>query len=59
MPTYEYKCENGHTYTEVRPISSEQVTTICVEEGCESKLNRVYSAPPISFKGTGFHTTIG
>jgi putative FmdB family regulatory protein len=57
MATYEYKCENhGHTYTEVRPMSEEQKRTTCVKPDCSSKLVRVFSAPPVTFKGTGFHT---
>jgi putative FmdB family regulatory protein len=59
MPTYEYKCEKNaeHKYTEIRGINDEQVVKTCAEEGCDGKLLRVFSAPPVTFKGTGFHST--
>jgi len=59
MPTYEYKCPENpeHRYQEVRSISSDEPKDlICVEEGCEGKLMRVFNAPPINFKGSGFST---
>lgn len=57
MPTYEYKCQNGHTHTEVRPINSEQVTKTCAAVGCGTTLSRVFTAPLVSFKGSGFNKT--
>ena len=59
MPTYEYVCENGHPYTEVRGINDEDSVTTCAEDGCGSKLKRVFSAPPITFKGGGFSSSRG
>jgi predicted nucleic acid-binding Zn ribbon protein len=58
MPSYEYKCvENPeHKYVEVRGINDEQKQSTCIIEGCSGKLSRVFSAPPISFKGSGFST---
>lgn len=29
---------------------------ICKIEGCGGKLNRIFTAPPIQFKGMGFST---
>lgn len=57
MPVYEYVCEEGHTYSETRGITEDQVRSTCAEEGCDAKLKRVFSAPPITFKGTGFSKT--
>ncbi len=57
MPTYEYKCSEGHVYTEVRGISEETKVTECPE--CGKPLNRIFSAPPITFKGSGFSKTHG
>jgi putative FmdB family regulatory protein len=59
MPTYEYKCEKNleHKYVEIRAINEEQVKKTCVEEGCDGKLLRVFSAPQVTFKGTGFNST--
>jgi putative FmdB family regulatory protein len=58
MPTYEYKCsENSeHKYSEERGMSEDQKQLTCVSEGCSGKLQRVFNAPPISFKGGGFST---
>lgn len=53
MITYEYKCkENGHLYSEMRSINEDQKNTECPE--CGSTLLRIYSVPPIMFKGEGF-----
>lgn len=52
MPTYEYKCKNDHTYVEVRGMTEDQKTTECPE--CGEELTRVFTAPSIGFKGTGF-----
>lgn len=57
MPTYEYKCDNGHVYLEIRGMTEESKVSTCQEEGCGLQLKRVFSAPPINFKGTGFSTT--
>ena len=56
MPTYEYKCEKvtEHVYSEIRGITEDQKQTTCVISGCDGKLLRVFSAPPINLKGTGF-----
>lgn len=56
MPTYEYKCEldHAHKYVEIRGITEAATRETCAEEGCQGKLLRVFSAPPITFKGTGF-----
>jgi putative FmdB family regulatory protein len=61
MPTYEYKCSENpeHKYSEVRGINETQTRTTCAEEGCGGTLMRVFSAPPISFNGTGFHAKHG
>jgi putative FmdB family regulatory protein len=59
MPTYEYKCENGHFYSEVRSISEIDSRTICFDPNCNSKLFRIYNAPSITFKGKGFNSKLG
>jgi putative FmdB family regulatory protein len=59
MATYEYKCPVGHIYTEVRSMTEEQRRTTCPKPDCSGKLVRVFSAPPVTFKGTGFHTRAG
>jgi putative FmdB family regulatory protein len=59
MPQYDYKCEDGHKYTENRSISEEQKQTTCPE--CGKNLVRVYagSSPAIQFKSGGFYSTGG
>lgn len=53
MPTYEYRCDNGHEYSETRSITQNQIKTICTECGLVFKQN--YNAPLIQLKGTGFY----
>jgi hypothetical protein len=61
VPTYEYKCEENaeHKYEEVRDINDSQKKTICAVDECGGKLARVFNAPPITFKGSGFSSTRG
>jgi putative FmdB family regulatory protein len=55
MPTYEYTCRAcGHTFDIVQPMSDEPLTT-CPE--CGGALRKVFGAPAISFKGSGFYAT--
>ena len=55
MPTYEYTCRAcGHTFDIVQPMSDETLT-ICPE--CGGVLRKVFGAPAISFKGSGFYAT--
>lgn len=56
--TYDYKCSENpeHTYSESRSMTEEQKQLICVVDGCEGRLVRVFSAPKINFKGGGFGT---
>jgi putative FmdB family regulatory protein len=54
VPTYVYKCSNGHQY-ELREgfdAPSRQACTVC---GTQAK--RVLFPPPIVFKGSGFYIT--
>lgn len=59
MPTYEYVCQNGHEYTEIRGMSENQKQTTCAKPDCGTKLMRKFSAPPITFKGSGFSSNRG
>ena len=54
MPTYAYRCSNGHQY-EMREgfdAPSRQACTVCGEQA-----KRVLFPPPIVFKGSGFYIT--
>lgn len=59
MPTYVYVCERGHEHEETRGMTEEQRQAICVKPDCGTKLTRKFSAPTISFKGSGFNASRG
>jgi putative FmdB family regulatory protein len=55
MPTYEYTCRDcGHTFDIVQSMLDEALT-MCPE--CGGSLRKVFAAPAISFKGSGFYAT--
>ena len=54
MPTYDYRCANGHVFEVVRSMSEGPVTE-CVE--CGAAVERVFHAPAVHYKGSGFYTT--
>jgi len=58
MPTYEYKC-NGceHLFETIRSYRERETEINCPQCGMTS--TRVYSAPAVQFKGTGFYSTGG
>ena len=53
MPTYQYRCENGHLYEETRGIKEEQKVYACPE--CHEHITQVYSVPGVQLKGGGFY----
>ena len=54
MPIYEYKCENGHVFEVIQPITDEPLTK-CQE--CGAPAARVLYSPAVHFKGSGFYNT--
>jgi putative FmdB family regulatory protein len=54
VPTYEYKCENGHRFEAVQSMADEPITEC---EVCGAPVERVFSPIAIHFKGSGFYTT--
>jgi putative FmdB family regulatory protein len=53
MPLYEYKCTACHKHTEkIQKFSDPEITT-CPH--CGGKLERVLSAPAVTFKGGGWY----
>jgi putative FmdB family regulatory protein len=55
MPTYEYVCRNcGHGFEVVQSMRDEPLT-VCPE--CGGELRKIFTAPAISFKGSGFYAT--
>lgn len=58
MPTYEYRCNKCETSIVFsRSIGERDEPVKCITCGLES--TRVYNAPGIQFKGTGFYKTGG
>ena len=53
MPLYEYECTACHRHTEKIQKFSDPEITICPH--CGGPLERVISAPAISFKGGGWY----
>ena len=53
MPLYEYECTACHKHTEKIQKFSDAEITVCPH--CGGKLERVISAPAISFKGGGWY----
>jgi putative FmdB family regulatory protein len=54
MPTYEYRCTNGHTFEVVQKMSDDPVQ-VC--EVCSEPVQRVFHPVAIHFKGSGFYST--
>ena len=55
MPTYEYICKScGHLFEIVQSMRDDPLTE-CPE--CGGELRKVFSAPAIAFKGSGFYAT--
>ncbi|MGI9186698.1 MAG: FmdB family zinc ribbon protein [Gaiellales bacterium] len=54
MPTYEYRCAEGHE-TEVFAKMTDPPLKKCPE--CGKKVERVLFAPPIHYKGSGYYST--
>lgn len=60
MPTYEYKCANGHIYIEMRPIiadSTPKSNWVC--KVCGATQVRWFNDGPtrIAYKGDGYYFT--
>jgi len=53
MPLYEYECTTCHKHTEKIQKFSDAEITVCPH--CGGHLERVVSAPAISFKGGGWY----
>jgi putative FmdB family regulatory protein len=54
MPTYEYKCTNGHHF-EVTQRMVDDPLEVCPE--CGARVERVFHPVAVHFKGSGFYTT--
>lgn len=54
MPTYEYRCDNDHTFEMTQPMSEDALDTCTI---CGAPARRILFAPAVHFKGSGFYTT--
>ena len=54
MPKYDYRCAAGHQYEKREGFDAPSVQT-CRECGAEAR--RVFTAPAIVFKGSGWYVT--
>ena len=54
MPTYEYRCSNGHTFEVIQRMADDPVETC---EECGAPVERVFHPVAVHFKGSGFYTT--
>src|ERR1017187_4223089 len=55
MPTYEYRCEKGHTIERIQKMNDKPVAKCPV---CGAKASRIISGGQgLIFKGTGFYIT--
>ena len=55
MPTYDYRCDACENIFEVFQSFSEDPLSTCPEENCGGAVKKIFSAPGISFKGSGFY----
>jgi putative FmdB family regulatory protein len=54
MPIYEYRCKKGHTFDAMQRFSDDPIDTC---EMCGATASRVFRAPAVHFKGSGFYNT--
>lgn len=55
MPTYDYRCDACENVFEVFQSFSEDPLSKCPEENCGGAVKKIFSAPGIAFKGSGFY----
>ena len=54
MPTYEYKCTNGHQFEVIQRMADDALTEC---EVCDATVQRVFHPVAVHFKGSGFYNT--
>jgi putative FmdB family regulatory protein len=54
MPIYEYRCTKGHTFDAMQRFTDDPIE-VC--EVCGAPASRVFHAPAVHFKGSGFYNT--
>ncbi len=56
MPTYEFRCPNGHTFDQFHKISDAPQTAMCPTCGAEAA-RAISGGAGLVFKGSGFYLT--
>jgi putative FmdB family regulatory protein len=56
MPTYEFRCSNGHTFEQFHKISEAPSTAICPTCGAVAE-RAISGGAGLVFKGSGFYLT--
>jgi putative FmdB family regulatory protein len=54
VPTYEYRCKNGHQFEVIQSMSDDPIAVCQV---CGAPVERVFHPVAVHFKGSGFYTT--
>jgi putative FmdB family regulatory protein len=54
MPTYEYRCENGHQFEVTQRMADDPITQCTT---CGAPVQRVFHPVAVHFKGSGFYNT--
>ena len=54
MPTYEYRCKNGHQFEVIQSMRDDPIAVCQV---CGAPVERVFHPVAVHFKGSGFYTT--
>jgi putative FmdB family regulatory protein len=54
MPTYEYRCERGHTFEVMQRMIEDPLTSCST---CGAPVQRVFHPVAVHFKGSGFYST--
>jgi len=54
VPTYEYRCKNGHQFEVIQSMSDDPIAVCQV---CGAPVERVFHPVAVHFKGSGFYST--
>ena len=54
MPTYEYRCDNGHSFEVVQRMTEDSLSSC---QTCDAPAHRVFGPVAVHFKGSGFYST--
>ena len=55
MPTYQYRCITCDIQFDVRQSFTDEPISVCVDEGCDGEVKKVFGNVGIAFKGSGFY----